>query len=262
LSSAAQRVHAALSSGGALFFADLVRVTGLLRTQVEQALGELVAAGCATADGFNGLRALIAPSGRRASFARPAGSRALTVDHAGRWALLGGSQDPAAAPSEEAVQAIAQALLDRYGVVFRALLHREAGYLPPWRDLARVCRRLEARGEIRGGRFVTGFGGEQFALPAAVEGLRAARREAARGDVAISAADPLNLCGIITPGPRVAALTGNRVLYRAGVPVATYVAGAVQWLVTPDPQEEWSARNLLIRSDRERFYVPAAAGRN
>jgi ATP-dependent Lhr-like helicase len=164
-------------------------------------------------------------------------------------------------PAGESMLAISRALLDRYGVVFRAVLRREAEFLPPWRELSHVFRRLEARGEIRGGRFVSGFSGEQFALPQAVEDLRAVRRRAERREeIAVSAADPLNLCGLITPGPRVPTVTRNRVLYRGGVCVATYVGGEVEWLVAPDPREEWVARNLLIRSDRERFYVPGGTG--
>jgi ATP-dependent Lhr-like helicase len=258
LGSAARAVRAALVARGATFFVDLVRGTGLLRTQVEQALAELVAWGLVTSDSFTGLRALVTPASRRASFSRPLRAGAVSVDGAGRWSLVERSQAPA---GEAAPEAVARALLDRYGVVFRALLRRESCYLPPWRELARVYRRLEARGEIRGGRFVNGFSGEQFALPEAVEELRALRRRGGAGEeVAVAAADPLNLCGITTPGPRVPAGPRNRVLYRGGVPVATYVAGEVQWLVPHDPRQEWSARNLLIRSDRERFYVAGRFG--
>ncbi len=185
------------------------------------------------------------------------------MDAAGRWSLVACEAPAATAAGEEAVRAIAWSLLDRYGVVFRALLGREAWCLPPWRELARVLRRLEARGEVRGGRFVSGFSGEQFARPEAVDGLRAMRRQAHQdAEIAVSAADPLNLCGITTPGPRVPAHPRNRVLYRGGVPVAVYVAGEVQWLVPPDPRQEWSARNLLIRSDRERLYLPGGVRQN
>ncbi len=268
LSSAACAIRAALASRGAMFFVDLVRATGLLRTHVEQGLSELVAWGLVTSDSFTGLRALITPASRRASFSRPVRGGAVSVDSAGRWALVeapaalqDGDADEASAATE-APLAIAQALLARYGVVFRALLRREAWFLPPWRELARVYRKLEARGEIRGGRFVTGFSGEQFALPEAVEELRAMRRQARQDEIVVSAADPLSLCGITTPGPRVPAAPRNRVLYRGGVAVATYVAGEVGWLVQPDPRQEWAARNLLIRSDRERFYLQGAARQN
>jgi ATP-dependent Lhr-like helicase len=261
LSSHARALVAALRTQGAMFFVDLVRVTGLLRTQVEQALAELVAWGQVTSDTFAGLRALITPASRRASFSRRLRGRAVSVDAAGRWSLVahGHTAGPGAAETaiaESTAERVAWALLERYGVIFRAIVRREAGFVPPWRELARVCRRLEARGEIRGGRFVSGFSGEQFALPEAVDELRAVRRRASRGEeIAVAAADPLNLCGILTPGPRVPLGPRNRVLYRDGVPVATYIAGEVQWLIPPDPRQEWSARNLLIRSDRERTYL-------
>ena len=265
LSSAARAIRNVIATRGAMFFVDLVRATGILRTQVEQGLGELVAWGLVTSDHYTGLRALITPANRRASFARAVRPGAVSVDSAGRWSLVADSVPPGdtgliAAP--DAVETIARALLDRYGIVFRALVKREAWYLPPWRELARVLRRLEARGEIRGGRFVSGFSGEQFALPEAVEGLRAARRESARSEIVVSAADPLNLSGIVTPGPRVPVAARNRVLYRGGTPVATCIAGEVGWLVTPEPREEWTMRNLLIRSDRERFYVPGGTRQN
>ena len=149
----------------------------------------------------------------------------------------------------EAVEHVARALLLRYGVVFWRLIEREAGWLPPWRDLLRVYRRLEARGEIRGGRFVAGFSGEQFALPNAVGALREARRKKPDGNlISISGADPLNLVGILTPGPKLAALTGNRLLYRDGLPVALLAAGEVQFIETLDPAGQWEARKALLRA--------------
>jgi len=263
LSSAARAVCATLASRGAVFFVDLVRATGLLRTQVEQALAELVAWGLVTSDGFGGLRALITPAARRASFARPLRSGGVSLDAAGRWSLVERVHGDAAGAGEAGLALIAWALLDRYGVVFRSVLRREAGWLPPWREIARALRRLEARGEIRGGRFVSGFSGEQFARPEVVDQLRAQRRQGApAGQVAVASADPLNLCGILTPGPRVPVGPRNRVLYRGGVPVATYVGGEVQWLVPSDSREEWAARNLLVRGDRERFYLPGDLQRN
>jgi ATP-dependent Lhr-like helicase len=139
-------------------------------------------------------------------------------------------------------------LLARYGVVFWRLLEREADWLPPWRDLLRVLRRLEARGDIRGGRFVAGFSGEQYALPEAVGLLREVRRRPPTGDlISLSGADPLNLVGILTPGPRLAALTGNRLLYRDGLPIAVMAAGEVQFLETLDAEAEWQAHKALLR---------------
>ena len=137
----------------------------------------------------------------------------------------------------------------RYGVVFWRLLAREAEWLPPWRDLLRVYRRLEARGEIRGGRFVAGFSGEQYALPEAIGALREVRRQAGTGEwVSLSGADPLNLAGVLTPGPRLAALTGNRLLFRDGVPVAWLAGGEVQFLIGLDSAGQWEARKRLLRS--------------
>jgi len=127
-------------------------------------------------------------------------------------------------------------------------LEREAPWLPPWRDLLRVYRRLEARGEIRGGRFVAGFAGEQFALPDAVGMLREVRRKPATGVwVSLSGADPLNLAGILTPGPKLPALTGNRLLYRDGLPIALFTGGEVQFLEALDPGAQWEVRKALLR---------------
>jgi len=224
---------------GASFFHELVTGSGLLRTQVERALGELAGVGLVTADSFSGLRALLAPPDRRKSLnTRGRKTSAYGVDTAGRWALLesAGASDP----SHEAArtEAIARVLLKRYGVVFRSLLARESR-LPPWRDLALAYRRLEARGEIRGGRFVKGFGGEQFALPEAVGRLRAVRKLEKTGyAVAISAADPLNLVGVITPESRVPAIAGNRVLFRDGLPIAALEGGVVRRLAASELSEE------------------------
>lgn len=171
----------------------------------------------------------------------------LGIEDAGRWALAKRKRD-GVVESQETHEHIARTLLKRYGVVFWRLLAREAEWLPPWRDLLRVYRRLEARGEIRGGRFVAGISGEQYAAPEAVSVLRETRR-AERTDtlVSLSGADPLNLVGILTPGARLPALTGNRVLYRDGVPVALLVAGEVRFLESLAPEAEWHARNALLR---------------
>jgi ATP-dependent Lhr-like helicase len=259
LSTDARRVREALREHRATFFSDLVRFTGLLRTQVEAALGELVAGGLVTSDSFAGLRALITPSAKRASFSRPRRRGRVSVDAAGRWSLL---EDIVACGdwSDEAAEQVAFTLLDRYGVVFRGVLQRESRGLPPWRQLWRIYRRLEARGEVRGGRFVSGFAGEQFAWPDAVERLRKVRR-AADGEprsVLIGAADPLNLAGIVTPGERVPATARNRLLYRDGVPVALYVGGEFRWLGDASPADEWTARNMLIRNDAQMSYITSA----
>ena len=174
------------------------------------------------------------------------------MEDAGRWALARRATPQPATP--EAIEHLARTLLLRYGVVFWRLLEREAPWLPPWRDLLRVYRRLEARGEIRGGRFVAGFSGEQFALADAIGMLREIRRRPDSGGlVSLSGADPLNLVGILTPGPRLAALTGNRVLYRDGLPIAFLAGGEVQFVETLDSASQWEARKALLRGA-----VPAA----
>jgi ATP-dependent Lhr-like helicase len=146
------------------------------------------------------------------------------------------------------VEHAARTLLRRYGVVFWRLTEREADWLPPWRDLLRCYRRLEARGEIRGGRFVAGVSGEQFAAPEAIGLLRDARRAERTGTlISVSGADPLNLVGLLTPGARLPALTGNRVLFRDGVPLAVLAGGEVRFLDDIEPEAEWAARNALLR---------------
>jgi ATP-dependent helicase Lhr and Lhr-like helicase len=247
----AQTVLECLRTQGASFFEELSEATGLLRPQVEEALGELVALGMVTSDSFSGLRALLVPSDRRAPSHGARRRRRIMsfgMEDAGRWALV----RRAAAELHgrtAAVEHVAHTLLQRYGVVFWRLLAREAEWLPPWRDLLRVYRRMEARGEIRGGRFVAGFSGEQYALPNAVGTLREVRRRPHSDEfVSISGADPLNLAGILTPGAKLAALTGNRLLFRDGLPVAWLAGGEVQFLTALDAAAEWAARKRLLRS--------------
>ncbi len=213
LSHGAQLVLEFLKQRGASFFADIVRGTGKLKAEIETALWELVAAGVVTADGFDNLRSLIDPKRR----AGQGSGRSLRPRHsAGRWALL---HADAAVERPRAVEAACWMLLRRYGIVIRDLLAREAN-LPSWRELLMAFRRLEDRGEIRGGRFVDGFLGEQFALPVAVESVRAMRSLPLSGEtMTLSAADPLNLVGILVPGERVPAISGRTVSYRDGVAV-------------------------------------------
>ena len=246
-SSRARAVADCIRQYGASFFDELVDGTGLLRPQVEEALAELVALGLVNSDSFAGLRALLMPSDRCGGRAgRRRDSTMFGMEDAGRWALARGTRQQRDLP--EAVEHLARTLLLRYGVVFWRLLEREALWLPPWRDLLRVYRQLEARGEIRGGRFVAGFAGEQFALPDAVGLLREIRRQAETGSlVSLSGADPLNLAGILTPGPKLAGLTGNRVLYRDGVPLAFLAGGEVQLFATLDPAARWAATKTLLR---------------
>jgi len=213
LSHGAQLVFDFLRQRGASFFADIVRGTAKLKAEIETALWELVAAGLVTADGFDNLRSLIDPKRR----AGQGSGRSFRPRHsAGRWALL---HADAAVERTRAVEAACWMLLRRYGIVVRDVLARESN-LPPWRELLMAFRRLEDRGEIRGGRFVDGFLGEQFALPVAVESVRATRSLPLSGDtITLSAADPLNLVGILVPGERVPAISGRKVSYRDGVGV-------------------------------------------
>ena len=251
LSHGARALSEYLREHGASFFDDMVAGTTLLRSQAETALGELVSAGLVNADSFSGLRALLIPSDKKRQLATRRRRIALFgLEDAGRWSLIrkGPRSKEGGAAEAAALEQVAEILLRRYGVVFRRLLEREADWLPPWHALLRVFRRLEAQGKIRGGRFVAGMSGEQYALPDAVAAMRAVRRQEASGDfVSLSAADPLNLTGIITPGPRVAALTNNRVLFRDGVPVATHAAGQSDFLVELEPGREWEARQALLR---------------
>jgi len=211
LSHGAQGVLDFLRQRGASFFADIVRGTAKLKAEIETALWELVAAGLVTADGFDNLRSLIDPK-RRAG--QGSGRTTRPRHNAGRWALLHTDE---VVERPRAVEAACWMLLRRYGIVVRDVLAREAN-LPPWRELLGGFRRLEDRGEIHGGRFVDGFLGEQFALPVAVESVRAMRKlDSASETITLSAADPLNLVGILVPGERVPAISGNSVTFRDGV---------------------------------------------
>jgi ATP-dependent Lhr-like helicase len=213
LSHGAQLVLEFLRERGASFFADIVRGTGKLKAEIETALWELVAAGLVTADGFDNLRALIDPK-RRAG--QGIGRTNRPRHSAGRWAVL---HADVAAERPRAVESACWMLLRRYGIVIRDLLARESN-LPPWRELLMGFRRLEDRGEIRGGRFVDGFLGEQFALPVAVESVRAMRGLPLSGEtITLSAADPLNVVGILVPGERVPAISGRTVSYQDGIAV-------------------------------------------
>ena len=257
LSPKAQAALDSLRTHGASFFSDLLHDTGLIRTEVELALGELVSNGLVTCDSFAGLRGLVTPAEKRNRLRRRLRGAEANVDEAGRWSLTRRPRPNAETPgalAEPHVEHIARVLLRRYGVVFRKLLEREDG-LPPWRELFYVYRRMEARGEINGGRFVSGFSGEQFALNDAAALLRkVANSEAADEHVSISAADPLNLVGILTPGDKVPRLPGNRVLFENGVPVAVQTGGEVRYLKPLDPKAEWEIRNLLIRKQKPGGY--------
>ncbi len=242
-----QRVLLHLQAHGASFFDEIADGTRLLRSELEDALSELVSHGRVRCDSYAGLRALLVPASRRSAASPHRRRRAplCTIDDAGRWALSHRGSD-AAAPGD--VEHVARTLLRRYGVVCWRLLEREAAWLPPWRELVRVYQRLEARGEIRGGRFVAGVSGEQFALPEAIAALRRARRTVSgtREWVCVAAADPSNLLGSLLPGARVPRVAGARVLYRDGVPFATLLAERIEWLRSPDPAERGEATQLLL----------------
>ena len=256
-----------LRTGGALFFTELVPRTGLLPSQVEEALSQLAALGVVTSDSFDGLRALLVPSNKRPTFGRNEGKRRrktnlASIEFAGRWSLIG--KEPLAqsngadsAGRDAAMEKFARVLLHRYGVVFRRLLERESIGLS-WYELGRIYRRWEARGEIRGGYFVGGMSGEQFALPEAIGMLRSTRKAALDGELmTLSAADPLNLQGILTPGPRIAALTANRVLFRDGMPIAALEAGEIRNLYdapVSDLQIETALRIGKLRPSLRPYY--------
>ena len=260
LSSSAIRCYEALENQGALFFNDLVKLTGLLRTQLEQALAELAANGLVTSDGFHGLRSLITPNNKKPSFSwrqlRRGRSTTATIDLAGRWSLIKAEQNEQShswfSVAEESLEYIAWTLLKRYGVVFRSVLVRESG-LPPWRDLLYILRRLEARGEIRGGRFVEGFSGEQFCLPEALGLLRQENKQQTL--VSISACDPLNLCGVILPGERIPALANNRLVFKNGNLIAVQLKDKIEYIKELDENESWQVKNLLIRKKKPVSYI-------
>ncbi|MDP9238044.1 MAG: DEAD/DEAH box helicase, partial [Chloroflexota bacterium] len=222
----------ALRSHGALFFDDLASASRQLPAQLEEALWDLVARGLLTGDGFQSLRQIMSPGrsarardARRHARSRRGGLARANAPH-GRWSILHRFQ-PEPSPADELAERAAMQLLARYGVVFRDLIARES-LTVPWREVLRALRRQEARGILRGGRFVAGFIGEQYALPEAVEALRRTRREERAGEIVrINATDPLNLAGIITPGPRVPALHTNAVIFRDGLPVATEEGNAI-----------------------------------
>ena len=238
LSPDALAVRSILRARGACFSADLERQLGLPKQAAQHALWELATAGLAAADGFDQLRGMMDPR-RKSAAASPSSlaKRGAARTTAGRWSLLCDHVEPNAEPlakptpaerqasaiakarrTDAAIESAARMLLQRYGVLFRDLLARESN-APKWRELQPMLRRLEARGEVRGGRFVTGFGGEQFALPEAVESLRAARHQRSQEEINLAAADPMNLAGIVVPGERIPAVPGRFVRFRDGVAI-------------------------------------------
>ena len=241
LSPGARNILSCLRTRGASFFDDILAETGARGPDAAAALGELITHGLVSADGFAGLRAFTGASARRLH----------AVAEAGRWSCVPRRTGDV---EEGGVEAVAHTLLRRYGIVFKPLLARES-LTVPWRDLLRVLRRLEARGDIRGGRFVAGFTGEQYARPEAVETLRRVRRAPTDGGiVTVSAADPLNLAGIVSLGERIPATASTRIAFRDGVPVAALTGHrTIDRLGPQTPEQEWAARNALLRKR-----IPAA----
>lgn len=257
LASGAERLLAQMRECGPAFFDELVRASGMLKAQVEDALSELAASGLVASDGFGGIRGLIGVRQKRPAH-RQGRAYGHGLDAAGRWAALPES----APPTDDDIEHVARVLLRRWGVVFRLLLDREPG-LPRWRDLLRVLRRLEARGEVRGGRFVEGVSGEQYALPEAIAPLREARRRGPDGSIVrLSATDPLNLVGVLLHrrdglvgddallgqrAVRVSRVASNHVVFRDAAPIAALEARGVRWLVSEDDSKDERVRAALRR---------------
>jgi ATP-dependent Lhr-like helicase len=270
LSVTSRAVFEALQSGGALFFSELVNRSGLLPSQVEEALSQLAALGLVTSDSFDGLRALLVPSNKRPTFGRNTAKRRrrtklASIEFAGRWSLLPRSgvlpaavgASNGAGPREVAIEKFARVLLRRYGIVFRRMLERES-FPVTWYELGRIYRRWEARGEIRGGYFVGGVSGEQFALPEAIGLLRSIRKSSSnRQLITLSAADPLNLQGVLTPGARIPAFTANRILFRDGLAIAALESRDIRKLSDehiPDLQIENALRIGKLRPSLRPYY--------
>ncbi|HWC88343.1 MAG TPA: DEAD/DEAH box helicase, partial [Pirellulales bacterium] len=258
---AAGQVLEALTSRGALFFNELARIAGLLPAQLEEALRELAALGLITSDAFAAVRKIAEGTrGSRSGPRRSRGSLHGAAAPVGRWSLFPGHVDaPARAVT---IDRWCRQLLARYGVVFRELLARESA-APAWSELVPALRKMELRGEARGGRFVGDVGGEQYALPQAVESVRHTRDEPAESEWrVISAADPLNLLGVLTEGSRIPATHKNALILQNGRVVATLNGGAVEYQAEFDVGTQWEMRGALLRGRRARADRPdrASAG--
>ncbi len=253
LSAVAEKVFFALQQHGASFFDELAEQCGILKTQLEMALAELTSQGLITADNFTALRALMQTQAQREKISRRKYSlHPVGMSGAGRWNLIKKTTNESSDAYAQ-VEHIARSLLNRYGVVCRKVLERENS-LPGWRDLLYIYRRLEARGEIRGGRFITEFSGEQFALVEAVSALRKFRNKGDDSVFIISAADPLNLTGIITPGKRISSSHKNYIAYKNGIPVAVMQKKAVEYLTQLDDVMQWEIRNRFEQQCRPGYH--------
>lgn len=268
LSHNAKKIQEVLSQYGAMFFNEITEKTGLLRGQTEEAMNELVSCGLLTSDSFTGLRALLLPAKYSTQAGRTKSNIVFSMEQAGRWSLLSPAVSSAdISEKKKSLETIARTLLKRYGVVFRRLAEKE-NLTPRWRELIKIYRLMEARGEIRGGRFVEGMYGEQFALPETISLLRKIRKDEKSGRlISISASDPLNLTGIITPGKRVSALYGNRILYMDGIPLAVKDGKEIALLPAAEIEElkgrEWQVRQALVQRNippRLRAYLGKGIG--
>lgn len=250
LSGSAEKVVNLLQSKGALFFMDIVQQAGLLKTQCEQALGELVNWGMVTSDSSAGLQALTTPNKKRPRLSGRRGRQPQSsisyFDHAGRWSLL----EPPSNVDEERTELIAHTLLQRYGIVFKKLLDRES-HLPAWRDLLKIYWRMEARGEIRGGRFVAGMSGEQFALPEAIASLRKIHSTQATNQlIMLSSADPLNLVGSILPGKKIPSSLRTHIVFKNGVAIAVRHDGEITYFENQDEETCQETRIAIGKHDQ------------
>ena len=248
LSGYAKKIIELLNTKGALFFSDIVQQTNILKTQVENALGELVNWGLVTSDSSAGLQALITPASKRPRLGVRRRHKAAVspFDNAGRWSLIYQYERPEKIDVEN-IEFIAIILLQRYGVVFRKCLERESK-LPPWRDLLRIYWRMEARGEIRGGRFVEGVSGEQFALPEAIGTLRKVRNDKKTGRLTVlSSADPLNLVGIVLPSEKIGLSAHTNIVFKDGLAIAVRHKNEVEYLCDLDKE---TRRNITIEFGR------------
>jgi ATP-dependent Lhr-like helicase len=257
LTTPAQKALATLRQRGASFFAEIRQHTDLLPAQLEQALAELVANGLLTSDSFTGLRALLTPESRKPSHrsgGRQRGRRGgFSIEEAGRWSLIP-AVDPEQTLDNEALEELVMIYLRRWGVVSRQILARES-CAPAWRDLLPVLRRFELRGTLRGGRFIEGLGGEQFALPETIAPLRAMSKAEAGTDYgdsqycSLAATDPVNNLPLFLPDVKLARTNRNRVLYRDGIPLAVLDGDAMRFLREVPTQYQWALEQLLRRNE-------------
>ncbi len=251
------RIEQDLASHGASFFDQIQSRTGLLRTQLEQGLAELVGLGRLSSDSFAGLRALLLPEHRKSGARRRRRAPSLGIEDAGRWNLLEIRRQTEAAQSgrrsaawdaldEEQLQRLIEIHLERWGVICRAVMVRES-LAPPWRVLLPALRKLELQGKLRGGRFVAGLPGEQFARAETVDALRKfGREQRPQRHFVLSAADPLNLLHLVMPGHSLPRLAKNRVLYRGGKPLAVLAAGKISLFAEAGNEEQWRLRQMIV----------------